>query len=234
MSKVVVVDGIIAAGKSELLKCLKINLELRGKKVVLVKEPVDLWKSDGMLELFYKDPKRWGYHFQTKAYVDRVKECQVQYDKYEETPDIYLLERSIFSDPLFMEMLHEDNMVTDMEMKHYKDWWKMWSSVMPFMPDIFLWLNPDLDICMQRLAERARNGEEGISREYQERLLNKHRAFFSRNKVQVSRNEYARVYNLRWNGNFRDEEKVKDMVTDEVERLLNWSEPIAIPKKKSS
>ena len=62
--KVLILEGNIGAGKSTFLKILKNNLN-----VDIIFEPTDKWQDveneGNILDLFYKDTKRWAYTFQT-------------------------------------------------------------------------------------------------------------------------------------------------------------------------
>lgn len=218
---VIAIEGIVGVGKTTLLKkCLVPMLTERGFRVTLVDEPVSKWNDDGLLKLFYDNPKRYAYHFQTKAFHDRVKECQTQYEKYGDVTDIFLLERSVFSDTLFMKALYEQNLITDLEMKHYGEWWELWESVMPFKPDLFVYLKPSLYVCMDRVKERARDGEEGVSKEYQSILEKKHDELFENGKVEVGKGSYADVIELKTDENFRDEREIKHKIANLIEEKI--------------
>lgn len=218
---VIAVESIVGAGKTTILhRCLLPLLLERGWKVTLVDEPVSKWDKEGLLKKFYEDPKRYAYHFQTKAFHDRVRECQEQFRKHSSDTDVFLLERSVFSDTIFMKSLHEQKVVSDMEMRHYAEWWALWEEVMPFHPDLFVYLKPDLEVCMSRVRERARDGEEGISTEYQRMLEEKHEEFFKDGSVEVAKGHYVPVLTLKTNDNFRDDMEVKQRITDMIEEKI--------------
>lgn len=215
---VISIEGLIGGGKSTLIhRCLLPILLERGWKVTIVDEPVSKWESDELLKKFYDNPKRYAYHFQTKAFHDRVRECQSQYRKHKDDTDVFILERSVFSDTIFMNTLHELQTVTDMEMNHYREWWSLWEEIMPFRPDLFIYLKPDLDVCMSRVRERSRDGEEGVKRDYQAVLEKNHDAFFSGDAVEVAPGHYVPVLPLPTNSNFRDDPEVKAWITDLIE-----------------
>lgn len=176
---IIVIDGIIGAGKSTYLEVLQQDLTALGLRIALVKEPVEKWKSSGILQRFYNDQKRWAYHFQAKAFHDRIVENIEMYEKYGNNVDIYILERSCFTDNLFMDMLYDGKIIDDLELQHYKEWWSLWVRIMPYKPDLFIYLKPDIDVCMQRLSSRNRPGEENIPKAYQEALEARHDQFFS-------------------------------------------------------
>ena len=215
---VVVVDGIIGSGKTTILReCLIPILTKKGWRVTEVREPVEKWKESGRLQQFYKDPSRRGYQFQTRAFHDRVRESQQKYRQYHTNTDVFLLERSIFTDVLFTKMLLETGMIDQTEYEDYIDLWTMWEEVMPFKPDLFIYLKPDLDICMQRLRERARDGEEGVNEEYQRRLQEKHDEFLGSDYVSIGECHYVPRLLLETNCNFRDD----PIVQQEICRRIN-------------
>jgi deoxyadenosine/deoxycytidine kinase len=224
MAQVIIVDGIIGAGKTSLIEeCLVPILAPRGYRVTVVKEPVDKWKENGSLEQFYQDPSRRAYQFQTRAFHDRIRECQEQYRKHFSTTDIFLLERSIYTDMLFMKMLLDSNTIDDTEFRDYKDLWQMWEELMPFTPTLFVYLKPDVEVAMERLHKRNREGET-VSMEYQKALQEKHDEFLGGGVVKISESRYVPCLHLYTNADFVNDTWVKGNITD---RILN-----SLPKKR--
>jgi deoxyadenosine/deoxycytidine kinase len=217
---VIVVDGLIGAGKSEYLKMIRQKMTEKGWSVTEVQEPVERWRQCGMLDRFYQDPKRWGYHFQTKAFHDRIMENIDMFEKYGSQSDVFILERSPFTDTLFMEMLHESKTVDDLEMQHYREWWNMWYRIMPYKLDLFIYLRPDVDVCMDRLKNRARGEEKGVSKEYQVALQKKHDHFFGNGSVQTGEGHYVPCIILNTNENFKDDPDVKEKTAAHFENLI--------------
>jgi deoxyadenosine/deoxycytidine kinase len=218
MACVVVIDGVIGVGKTTLIeKCLVPMLTEREYRVTVVREPVDKWKESGSLQQFYKDPSRRAYQFQTRAFHDRIRECQEQYKNYSKCTDIFLLERSIFTDMLFMKMLLDSNTIDETEFRDYKDLWKMWEKLMPFTPDLFVYLRPDVEVAMERLHKRNREGET-VSIEYQKALQEKHDEFLGKDMVQISDSRYVPCLHLYTNENFVSDDLVKSYIT---ERIMN-------------
>ena len=219
---VVVVDGVIGSGKTVLIRdCLIPILTRRGWRVTEVREPVDKWKESGRLQQFYADPSRRGYQFQTRAFHDRVRESQEKYRAYKNSTDIFLLERSIFTDMLFMKILCDSGTIDQTEYDDYTDLWTMWEEVMPFKPDLFVYLKPTLDTCMQRLRERNRDGEQGVSREYQSGLEKQHNEFLGRDYVAISDCHFVPRLLLDTDSNFRDDESVQGDITSKLEKMLH-------------
>lgn len=217
---VLVIDGLIGSGKTTLIDVLNTGLSKKGWKITVVKEPVDKWLNSGILQRFYADQHRWGYHFQTKAFHDRVVENIKAFEDHGHDTDVFILERSPFTDTLFMEVLHDDQVVDDLEMKHYREWWALWYRVMPYNPDLFLYLNPSIDACMSRLESRNRDGEGGVSIDYQKKLEAKHDQFFLPDKISVGDGLTADRVRLQTDENFKDDEHVKNRIVNHVESLI--------------
>lgn len=217
--KVIVIDGLIAAGKTQLLHTLKDELTARGVKVVCIFEPE--WGE--ILSAFSDDPKRYGYHFQTKILHDRVVG---ERRAVEEQADVYILERSIYSDRLFMRMLHDMGHVTDMEMDDYTAQWKTWESLMPLKPNVFLWLNPKVETCMDRYVTRNRKGEK-VTEEYQRELWKYHSRMYRDGSLRIGLSVVP-MKALDWDFDFRDSDFGRKIATDEIQRIVNVSPPIRI------
>lgn len=181
---VVVVDGEIAAGKSTLTELAAQWLNEGGIEAVHIQEPVQVWKDVGILQAFYKDQKKYAYKFQTFVFVTRVEEVL---RKFNEAPnaDVYLLDRSIFTDAyVFMNMLAQDGVLEDVDRTMYLQWWHLWANVMPLVPSAFLYHKPSIEMCMQNHARRGREGEV-FPEVYQRKLRKAHEEFFKDGKVLV-------------------------------------------------
>ena len=225
---VITVDGGIGAGKTVYINMICKKLSQRGWRITVVKEPVDKWRESGILDLFYKDPKRWAYHFQTKAFHDRVVENIEAFAAHGETSDVFILERSPFTDNLFVEVLYDDKMVTDLEYKDYKQWWSLWYKVMPYTPNMFIYLRPDIDVQMSRIEERNRSeelrsadGKSGVTLEYQKKLVSKHDEFFQNDMVEIGPDSYVPCVKLITNENYRDDAITQEKFTDHFESLIS-------------
>lgn len=229
---VIAVEGIIGAGKTTLLKeCLLPILLKKGWKVTLVEEPVEKWKESGILKKFYENPSRYAYHFQTKAFHDRIQACREQFQKNKDKTDIFLLERSIFSDTIFMKCLYEQNIIDSMELSDYTKLWEMWEELMPFQPDLIFYLKPSIDVCMARLKERAREGEETVSLDYQSHLEEKHDEIFAhtfsheekevkQGCFEMSTGQFIPALVLETNSNFKEDEATQNWITDLLEEHI--------------
>ena len=215
---VIVIDGIIGAGKSSYIQIIVTNLRAKGYKVTVVKELVDKWVESGILQKYYSDVSRYAYQFQTVAFVDRINENIKMFTENPDT-DIYILERSPISDKFFMELLHQQGKITDLEMKNYLDWSSLWYRLMPYTPTHFIYLRPSILTCMNRLKGRNRNGEENISEGYQIALQEKHDKFFSGDYITVDQTK-AKFVILNTDENFKDDLEIQTKMTNAFEHLI--------------
>ena len=177
--KFIIVDGVISAGKTTLIKLLEKSINDEGKiKVKAIYEPVDLWNSTGALQYFYQDISSNCYEFQTYTYITRI--ASVINDIYNNPDvDVYILERSIWTDRyIFMELLRD--MVGELRMTMYEQWCELWAYIMPMRVDKWVLLDTSLEESLRRIKIRNRSAETGISVEYQTNLYNKHIEFYSK------------------------------------------------------
>jgi len=187
--KFIVIDGVIGAGKTTLIKLIQEEYNksknrnhycTNSLKIKAIFEPVDLWNKTGALQYFYKDIEKNCYEFQTYTFITRIgKVIDEIYDNPD--ADIYIMERSIWTDRyIFMELLKET--VGEMRMIMYKQWCDMWSYIMPMHVDKWVLLDTSLEESLRRIEIRKRDGEDGISIEYQTNLYKKHIEFYEKLK----------------------------------------------------
>lgn len=157
-ARVIVLAGNIGVGKSTLLSRLVSEGSKQGRKTVVIPEPVDLWNELGILAMFYNDPKRYGYAFQTLALSSRIDST---WRAIAENPDAdeFIIERGPPFDQLFMHLLR--GVVSPLETAMYETWCNVYRQVLPFdQGDVrVLMICPSIDVCMERVARRARDGE---------------------------------------------------------------------------
>ena len=185
---VVIIEGEIAAGKSELVGALAAALRKRGRRVAVVPEPSALWSEIGILQNFYDDRERWAYSFQTFVYATRLQAIR---RSVEENPDaeVFVLERSPATDKIFMHL--QRDVVSAAEMKMYHMWCDTYDCLLG--SDLIrtakvAYLRTSLGSCRSRLVGRHRGGEVehqnsegsvcGVSDAYQAELRRAHEAFF--------------------------------------------------------
>jgi len=224
---VIVIDAEIGAGKSTLLDVLHRldKEELDGiRQIYIIPEPVELWKESGALDNFYSDVAGNAYKFQTYTYVTRVKKCLEFWEKIKHERlgdknerDLFILERSIYSDKdIFVRMLYQDGIFSDLDYHMYLEWWDMWKKIMPFEPSAFVYLRTPLDECLKRIQERGRGREVNVNRDYHEKLHQAHMEFLNDRKQ-----ENFPVFELDGNINYKDNQEGKKIILEEVRKIIS-------------
>ena len=220
MPFIIGVEGIIGAGKTTFInECLVKLFSSRGYNVKVVREPVDLWTE--ILPLFYENPERWGYFFQTKALTDRINVItNVMNDESIKPTDIIICERGIVSDHIFMETMKHQSKISDMEYTTYKSLWDIVvKTVKQCIPNLFIYLRPTINESMKRVRNRNRHGEQDLKIEYQEILQKKHDNVFNKFFILMDDNKIP-VLKIETDSNFRDDMDVKIELADTVEKCI--------------
>jgi len=168
------VEGNIGSGKTTILN------ELRNKhpEWTFIDEPVDIWSNlktdnhESLLEVFYKDRKRWSYTFQNCALLTRyqiieetinyVKQNHInQFDKH-----IFLTERCLDTDhQVFTKMLRAEGSIDKLELNLYE---MLLSHLKKAATPVTAIIHVDTppDVCFDRIKIRSRSGEESIPLDY--------------------------------------------------------------------
>lgn len=172
------IEGNISVGKTTFLKRIASqSVELRDM-VEIVPEPVGKWQDVGdshfnILDAFYENPERYAYTFQNYVFVTRMMQ---EKDSRGTNRELRLLERSVFSDRMvFVRAVHEAHWMSEMELSIYDSWFDPIVSSLPgLVPDAFIYLRAEPEICYSRLLNRARAEENTVTLEYLQGLHDKH------------------------------------------------------------
>ena len=211
--KFIVLDGVISAGKTTLIRLLEEKLNKEGScKVKAIYEPVDLWNSTGALQYFYDNVTAHAYEFQTYTYITRIARVINELIAAPDA-DVYLLERSIWTDRyIFMALLKTH--IGDLRCQMYDQWCDLWAYIMPMRVNKWVFLNTSLEESLKRIKIRNREAESEVSAEYQIALYNKHIEFYNELKNQ-GRNVLVIEPNL-MDDNFINNSNTLDCISSKV------------------
>jgi deoxyadenosine/deoxycytidine kinase len=179
---IISLDGNIGAGKSTLLAEIKRQIQdVAGKKVIVVDEPVAQWTSlknengENLLELFYKDKRRWAYTFQSCAILTRLKCIQNAVESLtDKEPCIIITERSILTDKyVFAEMLRESGDINQLEWELYENMFQTFSK--KYEVNGIIYVSTSSTTSKDRIVIRNRLGEDQINLEYLKALDAQHK-----------------------------------------------------------
>ena len=176
MPPTISIEGNIGAGKSTLLAALAAH----DPTLAVVPEPVDKWTRSGVLGLFYRDPRRWAYSFQSYASFSRLK-AQVEARRRTDARAI-VLERSVWSDRhVFGAQARADGLFAEPAEALMYDDWHAWLVDDAFADaarlDGIVYLRAPPAVCHARIAQRGRTEEAEVSLAYLEALHARHEAW---------------------------------------------------------
>ena len=167
--KIYALEGNIGAGKTTILKIIGKNF----KDVEFVEEPVKQWQNLGgmnLLDSFYTDPKRWGFSFEFFSMLTKIKALlnAANSDK-----PIIIIERSILSNKVFMDISEEFGKLDKMEYRMLMNTYDFYiQHVYPQLSGI-IYLDTPVEECIRRITKRNRGEECSIEKSYLELLKKK-------------------------------------------------------------
>ena len=186
---IISLDGNIGAGKSTLLAEIRKHIH----DVHLVDEPVGQWtalknnEGENLLELFYKDKRRWAYTFQNCAILTRLKNIKDAVENLDPTlkhPQVIITERSVLTDKyVFAEMLRDAGLIDMLEWDLYDNWFNIFSKQYPVNGVIYL--STGSTTSKERIVIRNRHGEENIDLDYLDSLDRQHKKWIDNTNIPV-------------------------------------------------
>ena len=160
------ISGLIGAGKTTLARELGkvMNLPVYYEPIV----------ENEYLTDFYRDMKRYSFSFQ--IYLLNVRFRQHQQILWNGTGGIQ--DRTLYEDSIFAKVLYEEG---NMEEREYKTYLNLFRNISNFMKANTLIVHLDVKPheALERIKERARGCETGITVEYLTKLYNGYEEFLS-------------------------------------------------------
>lgn len=161
------VEGTVGSGKSTFGRFLseKVNIKLY-EELVNSDTPV-------LLDKFYKKQKRWSFALQIHFLNERFRMIK-DINKLKSG----ILDRSIYGDSIFAQLLHEDDKMSKEEYNTYKTLLNnMLEHVDP--PQLMIYLKCSTETAIQRIATRNRGIETDVPINYWMRLNDKYESWYN-------------------------------------------------------
>ena len=199
--------GIIGAGKTTLATNLAkaTNLPLYHENVV---------ENQRLLDLFYEDRKKNGFHLQIELIVQRY--IQQQLITWFENGGIQ--DRSIYEDMVFISMLVKEGSMTPLQRDTYMNLFNILSRFMR-QPDVIIYLSVGPQIAFERIKKRGRECEKDITLEYLENLKEEYDAFIENIQNHIP------VVIINWN-EFKSNDFIIEKLNEKLEKitgkLFDW------------
>ena len=167
--KIYALEGNIGAGKTTVLNLMSKTFN----DVEFVEEPVKDWQNLGgqnLLESFYKDPERWGFSFEFYSMLTKI---QALLKAANSEKPIVIIERSILSNKLFMDLSNELGKLNPMEYRMLLNTYEFYlQNIYPQLSGV-IYLDTPVDECVKRIIKRNRGEECSIDKNYLESIKKK-------------------------------------------------------------
>lgn len=179
---IVSIEGNIGSGKTTLINCLEEHygslLENNKKNYIFLREPLDIWNSvqdeetgENMIQKFYKDPTKYAMSFQIMAYITFHQRLENAI-KNSDDNTVIVCERSLEScRSIFSKLLKENGNIDNVNYQILEMFYNK-TELIPV--DAIIYLDPTLEISIDRIAKRGRLGENNITTEYLEKCRKSH------------------------------------------------------------
>ena len=158
MKRFVAIAGNIGVGKSTLTRLLERRLGW---------EPFyEAVNDNPYLADFYEDMERWAFHSQIFFLSRRLADHRTILDH----PASAIQDRSVYEDAeIFARNLYQQGMLSERDYAAYR---KLYEAVRAFVPppDLIVYLSATVPTLQARIAQRGRDFERNINREYLEQL----------------------------------------------------------------
>lgn len=150
----ILVAGNIGSGKTSLTERIGARLGWRTAFESVADNPY--------LAEFYADMRLWSFHLQVFFLGHRAKQHRELATSVEST----IADRSIYEDAfIFARALHYLGNLSERDYLSYRAVFDLVAAGLPH-PDLLLYLKAPVSVLLQRIHERSRNIESGITKEY--------------------------------------------------------------------
>lgn len=150
---IVCIDGSIGVGKSSVLS------ELRSRGHVVYQEGVARWSH--ILQKFYENPKRWCFTLQMSILKDMHSQYMDILNSWGDSKLVFI-ERCPISALVFIKNSKNLGYISEEELELYNSY----SRILAWEPHKTIHLTAPVDVCLSRIKQRSRKGENDIDLEY--------------------------------------------------------------------
>lgn len=177
------IEGNIGAGKSTCIEYFK-----KVPQIETHAEPLEWWRNlngDNLLELVYKDIDKWISVFQSYVMLTRLKVQTGQPVKTDTT--VQMFERSVQNNRYcFLENAYRKGSLKSADYAVLDEWYRWIRENVDINLDLIVYLRTTPQVVYERVRERKRTEEQGITLEYLENLHNSHERWLMSDDVRFN------------------------------------------------
>ncbi len=190
-SKIIVIDGNIGCGKTRFSQDLAENLGMKHMPEAHVHYLDELelgpgkkydkkFIGDVSIDRFYEEPfakDGHSFRFQLMMYAMRFRQYSDALQHLLETGQGVVMERSVYSDFVFMEAMYKMKYFK----KHCADYYEEIKGISLYRlrpPHLVIYLDAPVDVLQKRIKERGRNNETAIPDEYLQHIEDNYKKSF--------------------------------------------------------
>lgn len=167
------IEGNIGSGKSTFLNRIPDFID----DCQIILEPLNIWQklkdsdSVNILDHFYKDMNKHAYAFQSFAFLSRTQSLQT----IDSSKKYIFIERSTYSDKeVFAKNCYLSGIMPEIHYNLYNEWFSWMENILNIQNSQHVYLRCQPEISYQRLKQRNRNEESGISFDYINQIHKRH------------------------------------------------------------
>jgi deoxyadenosine/deoxycytidine kinase len=158
------------------------------------------------LQAFYADKHKYSFSLQVHLLTKRFKQHQLMVYRGEDS----IVDRSIYEDAVFAQVLHSDGFMTKNEYSIYLELARVIHNSIR-RPTAIIHLDTTPEIALQRIKTRGRSWEAGIKLEYLQHLSASYDVFIKEISKEIP------VIRFKWK--FEPVEKVAQAIADELKSM---------------
>jgi deoxyadenosine/deoxycytidine kinase len=205
---VIGIEGIIGAGKSTLVSKLASMLEYRP-----LYEPVD----PDALEEFYRDPKGKAYSFQLRQLVRRHSLHWLAVREAMSNAGFKgsILDRTLPGDRVFAKLHNKAGNISSFDWQTYEMFYRDYATPIP-APTLLIFVDVEPDVAMERIRNRNRGAESGMTLDYLRDLRKGYLDMFS--EIDSGSHPWGKVdvMKLPWNSDHQEVSPIVSLIKDKL------------------
>lgn len=204
----IIVDGIVGIGKTSLV-------DLLNKKLDYQVFPEVFSDENDLLGKYYREGKKWCFPMQVNFLSNRFS----QYKQAVKIQSNIVMDRSIYSDPIFAELYLQNG---DLDTIQYQVYRELFDNLTESLraPDLLIFLECSIEEVIRRIRDRGRPDERFVDDKYWKKLnklYNEYYQFYTKSSILR-----IDVTDLDFVNNEEHSEMLVNLINIEIKKSLDY------------